>query len=275
MFGLADRVRPQGNLRALALKKSAAVLVVGTVAASGALVTGATAANAAPKPRTTYTVTGLPILREGSQSSAVKNIQGKLKVKPRTGYFGPLTRAAVIKFQRSRGIPTTGVVAELTWAALNRIGKAYKPTKAKVKAPAKTKAKKPAAKKAVSTRQARINKVLAFAKKLQGIPYRATGYSPSTGFNCSSYTQYVFQQAIGHNLGGAYTVTQYNVAKKKITRSQARRGDLVFFHDYPNNFLGHVGIYAGNNKYWHAPRTGRVVSLDTFPTNKLKFARVI
>lgn len=272
MFGIADRARPQGGTRALVLKKSAAVVLVGALAASGTIVTGAGSATAAPKPRASYTITGFPILREGSQNKAVKNIQGKLRVKPRSGYFGPLTKAAVKRFQRSRGIPTTGVVAELTWAALNRVGKAYKPAKAKA---AKTKAKTPTKKVTTSSRQARVNKVLAYAAKLRGIPYRSAGYSPSTGFNCSSYTQYVFQKAIGHNLGGAYTVTQYNVAKKKITRAQARPGDLVFFYDYPNNFLGHVGIYAGNNKYWHAPRPGRVVSIDTFPTNKLKFARVI
>ena len=268
MFGIADRVRPRGNSWALVLKKSAAVLVVGTVTASSAIMVGGSAATAAPTPRASYTVTGFPILREGSQSAVVKNVQKKLKVKPRTGYFGPLTRAAVVKFQRSRGIPTTGVVAELTWAALNRVGKKYKPTQvtAKVKTPVKT---------TVSSRQVRVNRVLALAAKLKGIPYKSAGYSPSTGFNCSSYTQYVFQQAIGHNLGGAYTVTQYNVAQQKITRAQAQPGDLVFFHDYPNNFLGHVGIYAGNNQYWHAPRPGRVVSLDTFPTNKLKFARVL
>lgn len=270
MFGIADRARPQGGTRAFALKKSAAVVLVGALAASGTIMTSAGSASAAPAPRASYTSTGFPILREGSQSAAVKNIQAKLKVKPRTGYFGPLTLGAVKKFQRSRGIPTTGVVAELTWAALNRLGKAYKPA-------AVTKAKAPAKKVTVSssTRQTRVNKVLAFAAKLKGIPYKSAGYSPSTGFNCSSYTQYVFQNAIGHNLGGAYTVTQYSLAKQKITRAQAKPGDLVFFHDYPNNFLGHVGIYAGNNKYWHAPRPGRVVSIDTFPTNKLKFARVI
>lgn len=270
MFGIADRARTQGATRAFVLKKSATVVLVGALAASGAIVTGAGSATAAPQPRASYTITGFPILREGSQSAAVKNIQTKLKVQPRSGYFGPITKKAVLKFQRSRGIPTTGVVAELTWAALNRIGKKYKPAKV-----SKPKVKAPAKKATVSTRQARVNKVLAYAAKLRGIPYKSAGYSPATGFNCSSYTQYVFQNAIGHNLGGAYTVTQYNFAKQKITRAQAKPGDLVFFHDYPNNFLGHVGIYAGNNQYWHAPRPGRVVSLDTFPTNKLKFARVI
>ncbi|MGB5016297.1 MAG: NlpC/P60 family protein, partial [Candidatus Nanopelagicales bacterium] len=96
---------------------------------------------------------------------------------------------------------------------------------------------------------------------------------PSQGFNCSSYTQYVFER-VGINLGGAYTVTQY-AHTRHISRSQARPGDLIFYYNFKNNFLGHVGIYAGNNMFWHAPRTGRVVSLDPIYSNKVKFSRAI
>ena len=42
----------------------------------------------------------------------------------------------------------------------------------------------------------------------------------------------------------------------KITKSQLRAGDLVFF--YGQN-PGHVGIYAGNGQVIHAPRPGKVV----------------
>lgn len=261
-----------GSLRGLRFRKLVAMTASSVFVVGGVVAATSSPVAAAPTPRASITVTGFPILRMGTQSAAVKHVQAKLRVTPRTGYFGPLTRAAVTRFQRAHGIPTTGVVAELTWAALNRSGRKYAP----VAKPA-TISQRPVrqASSSLSQRATRVNRVLKYAAQLRGIPYRASGYSPATGFNCSSYTQYVFQQAIGKNLGGAYTVTQYNFAPKKIARSQARPGDLVFFYNYPNNFLGHVGIYAGNNKFWHAPRTGRVVSLDTLYTNKLKFVRVI
>ena len=50
---------------------------------------------------------------------------------------------------------------------------------------------------------------------------------------------------------------------------------LVFFYNYANNFIGHVGIYAGNGMMWHAPRTGRVVSLERVYTDKVYYARVL
>ena len=57
-----------------------------------------------------------PILKYGMRSSYVTFVQTKLGVS-RTGYFGPLTVTAVKKWQARRGIPTTGVVAQLTWAS--------------------------------------------------------------------------------------------------------------------------------------------------------------
>lgn len=53
----------------------------------------------------------------GSTGSRVKQVQNKLKVTP-TGFFGPVTQGAVANFQRSRGIPVTGVVHTRTWKAL-------------------------------------------------------------------------------------------------------------------------------------------------------------
>ena len=117
------------------------------------------------------------------------------------------------------------------------------------------------------------SQIMAIAASYKGVPYVATGYTPAQGFNCSSYTQWVYQRA-GIDLGGAYTVTQYSRARK-ITKAEAKPGDLVFFYNYPNNFIGHVGIYAGNGMMWHAPRTGRVVSLDQVYSSKVLYARVL
>jgi len=59
------------------------------------------------------------VLRKGARGPAVLALQKRLGVR-RTAYFGPLTRAAVLDFQRARRLPRTGVVARPTWAALIR-----------------------------------------------------------------------------------------------------------------------------------------------------------
>jgi peptidoglycan hydrolase-like protein with peptidoglycan-binding domain len=50
----------------------------------------------------------------GSTGSAVKKLQGKLHVKPVSGYFGQETRRAVIRFQRSHGLKADGVAGPAT-----------------------------------------------------------------------------------------------------------------------------------------------------------------
>ncbi len=59
-----------------------------------------------------------PMLSYGDESESVKVLQRRLGVEPVSGFFGDLTRAAVKRFQKRNGIRQTGVVAELTWAAL-------------------------------------------------------------------------------------------------------------------------------------------------------------
>ena len=58
------------------------------------------------------------VLRYGSRGPAVVALQKALRVTPASGWFGPVTRAAVITFQRGHRLPATGVVDSLTWKAL-------------------------------------------------------------------------------------------------------------------------------------------------------------
>jgi len=58
-------------------------------------------------------------LKLGMKSDDVKNLQIKLGVTPTSGYFGPITKAAVKAFQTTNGIISTGYVGPLTRAALN------------------------------------------------------------------------------------------------------------------------------------------------------------
>lgn len=58
------------------------------------------------------------MLREGVRGPAVVYVQQRLEVTPRSGYFGPLTRAAVQAFQRQNDLRATGRVTEVVWVAL-------------------------------------------------------------------------------------------------------------------------------------------------------------
>ena len=58
-----------------------------------------------------------PLLRMGSQGAAVRELQALLKVAV-DGKFGPKTREAVLRFQRSRNLTADGVVGPRTWQAL-------------------------------------------------------------------------------------------------------------------------------------------------------------
>ncbi|MDR3542447.1 MAG: NlpC/P60 family protein [Desulfosporosinus sp.] len=85
--------------------------------------------------------------------------------------------------------------------------------------------------------------ILSFAAQFQGIPYVWGGTTPSPGFDCSGYVQYVYEHA-GISLNRT-SEQQFNNGVP-VSRSDLRPGDIVFFHTYSSG-ASHVGIYAGNN----------------------------
>ena len=90
------------------------------------------------------------------------------------------------------------------------------------------------------------SKVVSIASSLKGIPY-VFGGTTTKGFDCSGFTQYVFQKA-GKSLSRS-TLTQY--AQTKAV-SSPQPGDLVFFANTYRPGISHVGIYIGNNQFIHA-----------------------
>lgn len=102
--------------------------------------------------------------------------------------------------------------------------------------------------------------VLKTAKKMLGVKYRYGGTSPRRGFDCSGLVQYS-HQAAGINL--PRTTGQQFKAAKRISRKYLKEGDLVFFKTSPSRFVSHVGIYLGNNKFIHAPSSGKRVKISS------------
>lgn len=101
------------------------------------------------------------------------------------------------------------------------------------------------------------NAVIAYASNFLGTPYLWGGTSPSTGFDCSGFTQYVYRH-FGINVGR----TTFNQIKDgvQVSRQNLRAGDLVFFGT--GNNPHHMGIYVGDNNYIHSPRTGDVIKVS-------------
>ena len=105
--------------------------------------------------------------------------------------------------------------------------------------------------------------VMRIASRYEGTPYRWGGTTPS-GFDCSGYTQYVFNQ-VGISL--PRTSDAQRAATTRISRAEARPGDLVFLP-------GHVGIYAGDGYMWDSPRTGESVKKQKIWSSDATFGRV-
>lgn len=89
------------------------------------------------------------------------------------------------------------------------------------------------------------------ALKYQGWKYVFGGSNPNTSFDCSGLTSWCYGKA-GISLP-RIAQAQYD-ATQHIPLSQAKAGDLVFFHSTYNSgtYVTHVGIYAGNNRMYHA-----------------------
>jgi cell wall-associated NlpC family hydrolase len=104
---------------------------------------------------------------------------------------------------------------------------------------------------AVAHKQA---KVATFARHLLGIPYVYGGASPSSGFDCSGFTRFVYAH-FGISLPH-YSGAQYGMGRR-VSRWGLRPGDLLFFDG-----LGHVGMYIGSGLFIHAPHAGTRVSIE-------------
>jgi cell wall-associated NlpC family hydrolase len=104
------------------------------------------------------------------------------------------------------------------------------------------------------------NLVLQVAQSRIGSPYRYGGAGPDA-FDCSGLVSFAHRQ-IG--IAVPRTAAQQFAAATPVQRNDLRPGDLVFFRLESRN-VSHVGIYAGENRFVHAPQSGgnvRVANLD-------------
>ncbi|OKA23106.1 peptidase P60 [Pseudomonas versuta] len=103
--------------------------------------------------------------------------------------------------------------------------------------------------------------VLSRAVNVLGTPYRWGGSSPSKGFDCSGLVKYAFNDVAAVDLPR----TSSEMASghgQKVERKDLKPGDLLFFN-IKSRKVNHVAIYLGNDRFIHAPRRGKSVTIDT------------
>ena len=102
--------------------------------------------------------------------------------------------------------------------------------------------------------------LLLAAQSRIGAPYRYGGSGPDA-FDCSGLVHYVHGQL---GIAVPRTAAEQFAAATPVQRSELRPGDLVFFR-LDSRDVSHVGIYAGDDRFVHAPQSGghvRMASLD-------------
>ena len=83
------------------------------------------------------------------------------------------------------------------------------------------------------------------AQKYVGTPYVWGGSTPETGFDCSGYVCWVYNQN-GYDVGRT-TANGLWQKSQHISEAEAKPGDLVFFKGtYDTPGMSHTGIYLGN-----------------------------
>ena len=129
----------------------------------------------------------------------------------------------------------------------------------------------PASRSSVTTRRFAASCALAL-----GIDYRHGGKSPATGFDCSGLVAHIYREAWGVRLP-PNTAAQ-SQAGVPVSLAELQAGDLVFYDTLKRPY-SHVGIYLGDGRFVHAPKTGAQVRIEslqsTYWTQRFSGARRI
>jgi len=105
----------------------------------------------------------------------------------------------------------------------------------------------------------RETEMLIRALATAGTSYRYGGKSYENGFDCSGLVAFVYREAYGLVL--PHDSRAQSEMGVRIDPSELRPGDLVFFNTLKQPY-SHVGIYLGDDRFIHAPKTGAVVRTE-------------
>jgi cell wall-associated NlpC family hydrolase len=93
-----------------------------------------------------------------------------------------------------------------------------------------------------------------------GLDYRHGGGSHATGFDCSGLVAHVYREAWGIRMPRTSLEQSRRGVPVKLAELEA--GDLVFYNTL-NRPYSHVGIYVGDGRFVHAPKSGARVRVES------------
>jgi cell wall-associated NlpC family hydrolase len=112
---------------------------------------------------------------------------------------------------------------------------------------------------------ARASRVIGTAEDYIGVPYRYGGTSPSSGFDCSGFVQYVFAKQGVRLPRTARQQADVGTSLPADWRAVSP-GDLVMFEE--DGRISHVAIYAGHDRIIHSSASGGGVRYDDLTTHR-------
>ncbi len=92
-----------------------------------------------------------------------------------------------------------------------------------------------------------------------GVRYKYGGNDLEDGVDCSGFVRTIYEQTVGMVL--PRRAAEQARATQTISQDELKPGDLVFFNTMRSAF-SHVGIYIGDDKFIHAPRSGEQVRVE-------------
>ena len=106
--------------------------------------------------------------------------------------------------------------------------------------------------------------VIPTAERYIGVKYKWGGTTPSGGFDCSGYVQYVFARH-GVKLPRTSRAQAFAGSRVPLDFQSLRTGDLIMFAQGGidgGQPISHVAIYAGNRRIIHSSKSGHGVRYD-------------
>ena len=97
-----------------------------------------------------------------------------------------------------------------------------------------------------------------------GLDYRYGGNSPVTGFDCSGLVAHIYFEA--WNIRLPRNALAQSKKGTPVSLAELQAGDLVFYNTLQRPY-SHVGIYLGDGKFIHAPKTGAQVRVETLKSS--------
>ncbi|MDI6616495.1 MAG: C40 family peptidase, partial [Syntrophaceae bacterium] len=111
------------------------------------------------------------------------------------------------------------------------------------------------------------DEIVKTARSFLGVPYRWGGASADQGFDCSGLAMAIYRL---NGLNLPRTSRQQYESGAAVGSGALAKGDLVFFDTRGKGEISHVGIYAGDGRFIHAPRSGKTVRTSSLSDSYYK-----